>query len=171
MLKDLQAPAGTKIGLESGTQMYLVCRILVAAGMDPVVIDAAEVRAKIHRSGQKSDYRDAFAICDGLRNDIYNSIVYVADEKVLLLRRILSRRRHFVSIRASQINAVKFVLRSNGLGHLVGSLSREAAWKNLLTYAREKPEIFTISDALTLPFSRNKCKMHSRISMIRLLLA
>jgi transposase len=134
MLVDLNAPEGTRIGLESGTQMYLVTRILMDADMEPVVIDAAEVHAKIHRSGQKSDYRDAFAICEGVRNDIYSSIVYIPDEKVLRLRHILSRRRHFVGVRTAQINAVRFLLRTTGQADLARSLGTESAWQKLLDY-------------------------------------
>ena len=132
MLSTLAAPEGTRIGLESGTQMYLVTRILTDAGMDAVVINAAEVRAKIYRRGQKSDYRDALAICEGIRSEIYSSIVYVPDESIRRLRSILSRRRHFIGVRTAQVNAAKYVLRSVGHADLVRSLNRQMAWERLL---------------------------------------
>jgi hypothetical protein len=54
--------------------------------MAPVVIDAREVRVKARRIGQKSDRRDAFEVCDGLRRGIDTSIVYVPEEPIEKLR-------------------------------------------------------------------------------------
>jgi len=132
MLDCLQAPKGTKIGLETGSQSWWVSRLLSGLEMKPVVIDAGEVRRKARRINQKSDRRDAFEICDGLRRGIYTSIVYVPDAPVLRLRRILSRRRHFVKVCTMQINGAKSVLRSVGLGGEASSLTTVRAWENLL---------------------------------------
>jgi len=132
MVKEAGVPAGTRIGLETGTQSTWVARVLWGLEMEPVVIHAAEVRKKARRTRQKSDRRDAFEICDGLRRDLYTSIVYVPDKKVERLRRILSRRRHFVGKQTAQVNAAKFLVRSVGLRDEVASLSTEAAWKEML---------------------------------------
>lgn len=133
MLKKIGVPQGTRIGLETGTQATWVSRILTGFGMKPVVIDATEVRKKARRVGQKSDRRDAFEICDGLRRDIYTSIVYVPDESIQQLRHILSRRRHFVRLSTSQVNAAKFLLRSVGLQKEATKLTTWTAWEKLLT--------------------------------------
>ena len=51
MVEEVGAPAGTKVGLETGTQATWVARTLERLGMKPVVIDAHEVRAKARRVG------------------------------------------------------------------------------------------------------------------------
>lgn len=132
MLTTLNAPAQTWVGFETGGQSTWVSRLFSAMDMHPVVIDAREVRAKALRARQKSDSRDAFEICDGLRRGIYSSIVYVPEVNIERLRRILSRRRHFVNASSSEISAVKFLLRSVGLAHEVAHLNNEGAWEKLL---------------------------------------
>src|SRR5262249_62349051 len=59
----------------------------------PVVIDAHEVRRKAHRPLQKSDRRDALALCEGLSRGFYQSVVHVPSPEIGELRTILSRRR------------------------------------------------------------------------------
>lgn len=108
-------PKGTRIGMESGQQATWLSKYLSSLGMSPVVIDAREVRVKSSRPNQKSDRRDAFEICDGLRRGIYRSIVYIPDEQIQRLKNILMRRRHFVSLCTCERNAAKYLLRANGL--------------------------------------------------------
>ncbi len=98
----------------------------------PVVLDAHEVRVKAHRPRQKSDRRDAFELCEGLRRGLYRSIVHVPPARIGALRETLSRRRHFVAVRVAEVNAVKRLLRAAGLGHLSKSLGTDAAWAKLL---------------------------------------
>jgi len=136
MVEGAEAPGGTKVGLETGTQATWVARVLEGLGMTPVVIDAHEVRAKARRVGQKSDRRDAWELCDGVRRDLYTAIVYVPSEAVERLRRILSRRRHFIKARTQQVNAAKFVLRSQGLRGMCRSLKSAKAWQRLLADER-----------------------------------
>jgi transposase len=136
MILRLGAPPGTAVGLESGTQAFWVSRLLAARGLSPVVVSAQEVRAKARRVGQKTDRRDAFEICDGVRRDIYTSVVYVPPAEVERLRQLLSRRRHFVRLGVAQINAAKFLLGSRGLPGLGGRLSIASGWHRLL----ERPE-------------------------------
>src|SRR5262245_62253790 len=76
-----------------------------------MVVDAREVRLKAHRPTQKSDRRDAFELCDGLRRGIYRAIVHVPPRPVARLRELLGRRRHVVRLETAQVNAVKRVLR------------------------------------------------------------
>lgn len=125
--------AGTAVGLECGVQAAVVCDALVGLGMIPRVINAAEVRRKARRIGQKTDQRDAFEICDGLRRGIWDSIVYMPPPEIRLLRRILSRRGHFVRMSVGQINAAKFLLRAEGLlnGGTI-SLTTTGGWDRLL---------------------------------------
>jgi transposase len=61
------AIAGTAVALETGTLAFYVTRELMRLELTPVVIDAYEVRLKAHRPTQKSDRRDAFELCEGLR--------------------------------------------------------------------------------------------------------
>lgn len=138
MIKAAEVPTGTSVGLETGTQATWVARLLAGMGMTPVVIDAREVRAKARRIGQKTDRRDAFEICDGLRRGIYSSIVYVPPETLERLRIILSRRRHFVRLRTAQVNAAKFLLRSRGLRELARTMTTPGAWAGVK--ARVKDE-------------------------------
>lgn len=58
---------GTQVALETGTVAFFVARQLSRLGLDPVVVDAHEVRLKAHRPNQKSDGRDALELCEGLR--------------------------------------------------------------------------------------------------------
>ena len=118
LVKELKLPKDTPIGLETGAQANWVAQQLGARSMQPFVINAKEVRQKARRLGQKTDRRDAFEICDGLRREIYISIVWVPGEGIERLRKILSRRRHFVRIATRQITAVKFLLRSCGCAAL-----------------------------------------------------
>jgi transposase len=91
-------PAGAAVGLETGTQAFYVARELLRLELRPVVIDAHEVRLKAHRPTQKSDRRDAFELCEGLRRGIYRTIVHVPSLAISRLRETLSRRRHFVRV-------------------------------------------------------------------------
>jgi transposase len=122
---------GTKVGLESGAQSFWASEVFASMGMCPYVIDAREVRVKSRRPNQKSDSRDAFEICDGLRRGIYTTIVYVPSPEVRELRSVVYRRRHFVRLMTGQVSAAKSVLRSVGV-RAVGSLTTLCAWERLL---------------------------------------
>jgi Transposase and inactivated derivatives len=104
-----------------------------------VIIDAREVRAKARRPNQKSDSRDAYEICDGLRRGIYSSSVHVPEAGIEKLRQILSRRRHFIRIKISQVNAAKHQLRAVGLGNLSRTLTTAEAWSKLLDHPALRP--------------------------------
>ena len=132
MAKRHELPAGTQVALESGTMAFFVARRLVALGLEPVVIDAHEVRAKALRPNQKSDRRDALELCEGLRRGTYRSRVHVPPEAIERLRETLSRRRHFVRIKTMEVNAVKRLLRTAGLTELCRSLQAESGWEKLL---------------------------------------
>jgi transposase len=131
LFKIVAAPPGTPIAMESGTQATWLSRLLEERGMKPVVVNAREVRAKARNKRQKNDRRDAFEICDGLRRGLWVSIVWIPPLAIDQLRAILSRRRHFVGLATRQTNAVKFLLRRNGMGHLYRSLKTEIAWQRL----------------------------------------
>ncbi len=111
LCRDYQLPPGTGVALETGTSAFYVARALVELHLTPVVIDAHEVRLKAHRPMQKSDRRDAFELCDGVRRDLYRSIVHIPSPAISRLRTTLSRRRHFVRIQTAEINAGKRLLR------------------------------------------------------------
>ena len=132
LIETLNLAKGTKIGLGTGPQAMWVARLLSALGMQPMVIDAREVRQKARRIGQKCDRRDAFEICDGLRRGLYTSIVYVPGPELQRLRQILSERRYFVRVCTSQVNRAKSALRSVGLGQEARTLTTLDAWKKLL---------------------------------------
>ena len=133
---EAQLAAGTRVGLESGSQSFFMARLLWKAGFVPVVVDAREVRAKAHRPTQKCDKRDAVEICEGIRKDIYRAIVHVPPPEVEAIRLTLARRRHFVRIKTMQVNAAKHALRSVGHRSLYRSLSQEPGWRRLLTRAQ-----------------------------------
>jgi transposase len=128
-----ELPAGTRVALESGTMAFFVARQLQQLGLDPVVIDAHEVRAKALRPNQKSDRRDAWELCEGLRRGTYRSVVHVPSEAIERLRETLGRRRHFVRVKTMQVNAVKRLLRAAGLTLQSRSLQAESGWDKLLT--------------------------------------
>jgi Transposase len=98
---------GTPVALETGTITFYVARQLQALDLVPVVIDAHEVRLKAHRPTQKSDRRDAFELCEGLRRGSCRAIVHVPPLAISQLRETLSRRRHFVRMQTAEVNAVK----------------------------------------------------------------
>jgi transposase len=56
---------GTQVALETGTVAFFVARQLSRLRVDPIVVDAHEVRLKAHRPNQKSDRRDALELCEG----------------------------------------------------------------------------------------------------------
>jgi len=133
MIDKLGAPVGTRVALETGTQAMWLARMLSTMGMVPVVLNAQEVRKKALRPRQKSDRRDAFELCDGLRRGIYQTTIYVPDGATLRLRAILSRRRHFVTAATRETNAARFVLRAVGLSSEAASLTTKAAWEKLMS--------------------------------------
>jgi len=124
-------PEGTQVGLETGTMANYVARQLLGLELEPVVIDAGEVRRKASRPRQKSDRRDAFEVCDGLRKDQYRSTVPLPPLHIQVLRDTLARRRHFVRVQSAEVNAAKHLLRYSGLRHLSRPLATDAAWDKL----------------------------------------
>jgi len=131
-------PPGTKVALETGTVAFFVARELSRLRLAPVVVDAHEVRVKAHRPTQKSDRRDALELCEGIRRNSYRTIVHVPPLEIGQLRETLSRRRHFVRLQTSEVNAAKRLLRSAGLGQLARSLGSEAGWEKLEESLRKK---------------------------------
>ena len=136
-----QLTSGTRIALESGTMAFFVARRLKQLGLDAVVIDAHEVRAKALRPNQKSDRRDALELCEGLRRGSYRSVVHVPPERIERLRETLGRRRHFVRVKTMQVNAVKRLLRTAGLQGLSRSLQVESGWDKLLSAVAVDPSL------------------------------
>lgn len=124
---------GTPVALESGTSAFFVARELKRLGLEARVIDAHEVRRKAYRPEQKSDTRDAWELCEGVRRDFYRSLVHVPSLEIEELRIMLSRRRHFVRIQTAEVNAVKRLLRGAGRNAGArGNLRTEALWQRLL---------------------------------------
>ncbi len=128
---------GTRVALESGTMANYVAGLLEQLELEPVVVDAREVRVKAYRPRQKSDRRDAFEICDGLRRNQYRSIVYIPPASIQILRQTLSQRRHFVRVQTAEVNGVKHQLRASGLRRLSRSLQGELAWQRLLSQVED----------------------------------
>ncbi len=136
-----ELPPGTRVALESGTMAFFVARRLTRLGLEPLVVDAREVRAKALRPNQKSDRRDALELCEGLRRDSYRSIVHVPPEPIERLRETLGRRRHFVRLKTMQVNAVKRLLRTAGLQSLRRHLGAESGWDRLLATVQGDPAL------------------------------
>ena len=135
-------PPGTVVGLETGTAAFYVARTVAALQLTPVVVDAHEVRRKAHRPTQKSDRRDAFEVCDGVRRGLYRAVVHIPSPAISTLRTALSRRRHFVRIQTAEVNATKRLLR--GAGWPVGtrtSLRSATSWARLLAALAPVPEL------------------------------
>jgi transposase len=100
------------------------------------------VRRKAHRPAQKSDRRDAFELCDGIRRGLYRCLIHVPSPAISRLRTTLSRRRHFVRIQTAEVNATKRLLR--GAGWLTGtrpSLRSATSWDRLLEALAGVPEL------------------------------
>jgi transposase len=140
-------PPGTRVALESGTMAFFVARRLTQLGLDPLVVDAHEVRTKALRPNQKSDRRDALELCEGLRRGTYRSVVHVPPEPIERLRETLGRRRPLVRVKTMQVNAVKRLLRAAGLQMPRRSLSSEAAWEKLLAAVAIDPSLHTFCQA------------------------
>jgi transposase len=134
-------PPGTRVALESGTMAFYVARRLSRMGLDPLVVDAHEVRSKALRPNQKSDRRDAIELCEGLRRDSYRSIVHVPTEEIERLRETLGRRRHFVRLKTMQVNAAKRLMRTAGLHQLARSMGTDKAWTELLGAVAPDPSL------------------------------
>ncbi len=133
-------PAGP--ALESGTMAFFCARRLGELGLSPVVVDAREARVKARRPRQKSDIRDAAALCEGLRRGIYEGIVHVPPEEVEQLRDTLSRRRHFVRLSTAEVNAAKKLLRGAGLYDLSRqTLGTQRAWRRLMQALCQQPRV------------------------------
>jgi len=132
MCRRYELPSGARVALESGNMAFFVARQLTALGLDPIVINAHEVRSKALRPNQKSDLVDARELCEGLRRGVYRSIVHVPSVAIEHLRETLGRRRHFVRIRAMEVNAVKRLLRAAGLPNANRCLKQESAWNRLV---------------------------------------
>ena len=149
-------PPDTPVALETATVAFFVARQLAASGLSPQVIDAHEVRLKAHRPTQKSDRRDAFELCEGLRRGSYRAIVHVPRAEVL---RLLSRRRHFVRLQSAQISTVKALLRGAGLGGLSRSLGSERGWAqstpvSAIAARRRRPRGARVAGSVPAPIAR-----------------
>lgn len=142
-----ELPAGTRVALESGTMAFFVARRLTRLDLDPLVVDAHEVRKQALRPNQKSDRRDAVELCEGLRRGTYRAIVHVPPEPIERLRETLGRRRHFVRLKTMQVNAVKRLLRAAGLTVLGRSLRTDAAWTKLLAALAVEPSLQDFASA------------------------
>lgn len=126
-------PAATPVALETGTVAFFAARLLAALELEPIVIDAHEVRVKARRPNQKSDSRDAFELCDGIRRGVYRATVHVPPPEISALRETLSRRRHFVRQQTAEVNAAKRLLRSAGCAQLSAkTLGTAPAWTAVL---------------------------------------
>jgi transposase len=132
---------GTPVALESGSMAFYVARQLMALELEPIVVDAREVRLKASRPTQKSDRRDALELCEGLRRGIYRTLIHVPPLAISRLRETLGRRRHFVGLRTMQVNAAKRLLRGAGLGPRARSLGTEKAWTRLVAGLAFDPEL------------------------------
>lgn len=132
--------ARTGVALESGTMAFFVARHLTKMGLDPVVVDAREVRQKALRPNQKSDRRDALELCEGLRRGIYRTSVHVPPENIQQLRETLGRRRHFVQLKTMEVNTVKHLLRAASLPR-PRTLSTDVAWAKLLASLESDPAL------------------------------
>lgn len=136
-----QLPEGTPVALESGTVAFFVARRLRGLGLEALVIEASEVRAKAYRPNQKSDRRDAIELCEGLRRGIYRTRVHVPPPEIEELRETLGRRRHFVRVRTMEVNAAKRLLRSAGMPTLARGLTSVKAWEKLLKAVALSPTL------------------------------
>ena len=132
LLERHQLPLGTPVALESGVNSFHVADVLRELGLEPIVIDAAEVRAKASRPLQKSDRRDAVELAHGLRTGIYRNIVWIPPHSVRQMREVISRRRHFVRLKTMEVNAAKRLLRASGRTVLSRSLQAASGWEKLL---------------------------------------
>jgi transposase len=140
--RDYRLPVDTPVALETGTAAFYVARALAALQLRPVVIDAHEVRRKAHRPSQKSDRRDAFELCEGLRRGLYRSVVHIPPPAISALRTTLSRRRHFIRIQTAEVNAAKRLLRGPGWTLSTrASLRCAGSWDRLLLALAARPEL------------------------------
>lgn len=133
--------AGTPVALETGTLAFFVADEVARLGLRPLVVDAHEVRLKAQRPRQKSDRRDAFEICEGLRRDSYRTIVHVPTPALRTLRQLLAQRRHFVRVQTAQVNAAKRTLRAVGHGRVARSLRTPTAWSRMLSALEAVPDV------------------------------
>jgi transposase len=124
--------AGDLIGMETGSITNFVASGFDKQGVPVKVIEAGEVRKKARSKKQKSDLRDAREIADGIRRDIYVSVVVRPDAFGRKLKKLLSARRHVVRIRSKEAHAAKAALRAEGLRHIYKTLTSGKAWKKLL---------------------------------------
>jgi len=65
----------SQVALETLTAAFFFARQRSRLGLEPVVVDAREVRLETHCPNQKGDRRDAIELGEGLRRGIYRSIV------------------------------------------------------------------------------------------------
>ena len=141
MRDEHHVPPGTRVALETGTSAFYVARLLAALHLEPVVVDAHEVRRKASRPSQKSDRRDALEICDGDRRDYYRAVVHIPSPAISMLRTTLSRRRHFIRIQTAEVNAAKRLLRGVGWpGGTRMTLRSATSWDRLVAALVTAPD-------------------------------
>jgi len=125
--KDIEVIAA----METGTQASWMYKKLTACGLNALIIPAQHVNAISRHKKQKNDSNDAVTICHGIRTGIFTQFVYVPDEPIEVLRKLISLRSHFVDLIVAEINAVKAYFRSDG-DTLSKTLRSENSWNELL---------------------------------------
>lgn len=109
----LKSDGPVRAGQEVGTMAYLVHDAFVAAGVEILSFNAAQLRM-IAASRKKTDRRDAYWIARALATGMHPHPVYIPTGEIRELRMLLTRRRLVLIDRVRWQHRARAALRASG---------------------------------------------------------
>ena len=122
------------VALETGNLTWWVVDVLRGAGIDPVVVDARQMKLISH-SKKKSDKHDARALADALRGGLAQRYSVHVPREIARRGRSLLRTRHLIVKQSvAQWNAARGMLRSVGVSLKKKDWNNEEGWEAILEH-------------------------------------
>ena len=122
------------VALETGNMTWWVVDVLRGAGIEPVVVDARQMKLISH-SKKKSDKHDARALADALRGGLAQRYAVHVPSEIARRGRSLLRTRHLiVKHSVANWNAARGMLRSVGVSVKKKDWNQEENWETVLDH-------------------------------------
>lgn len=135
-----------KIAIEAGGDTLWIYDCLQELGAEVVVVHPKNVKL-IAESRRKTDKIDANILCELLRIDALPRPVHIPSMPARVLRGLLKARRQAIRSRTSLCNAVRGMLRQEGVKLATRKLVTQKGWKELMTLKFKHAHILPVLTA------------------------